>query len=77
MAIYYPSEPQFSQFCFYYHVIALCSLKKNNLSQVIIERSLIAFQLNFELAFLLVSGVKKMKLQTTSKTVSGWMNVRM
>lgn len=77
MAIYYPSEAQFSQFCFYYHVIALCSLKKNNLSQVIIERSLIAFQLNFELAFLLVSGVKKMKLQTTSKTVSGWMNVRM
>ena len=52
------------------------SLKKE-VSQVMLEGSLTAFKFNFELAFLLVSGVKKMKLQTTSKTASGWMNVRM
>lgn len=43
---------------------------------MILEGSLVVFKFNFELAFLSVNGVKKMKLQTTSRTVSGWMSAR-
>lgn len=61
----------------FFSVVALrFKRSKQNLPQMILEGSLVVFKFNFELAFLSVNGVKKMKLQTTSKTVSGWMSAR-
>lgn len=61
----------------FFSVVALrFKRSKQNLPQMILEGSLVVFKFNFELAFLSVNGVKKMKLQTTSRTVSGWMSAR-